>query len=480
MSLYGQVSPPGISGGAVTDRSIPDLPVPDHLLLPVLEVAADTLRALESPDVPSSLRHLHGFDRRGLMHGPGPRQLYRAVVEETGFGGRVRENFTTRPAVESLLARWAEDDPVAVVDDAAARDDLALLASVLWACEPRDARFGLGLIVERDAQERRDRGNEKAVQARGRELDELVEARRRADAARMQAEAEAERANERLRDERSSRREREERAEARADAAQRQAENLTRQLSEAQAATADADARATREAGRARSLEADLARVRRDLTAARARFEQAPSRLGDHDATALADAARAAQQLSSSLETLRRRVRSDSARAEPPDAPAPREKPLARRAAPNVPAGLVAESGDGIEAMLRTPGAVLVVDGYNVSKRAWPDSTAADQRERLGIAVTGLHRRVGCDVVVVFDGDRLHPVPTLRRGGVRVVFSDADEEADELVVREVAGLPKRVPVVVASSDGWVRQHAGAEGAVVVGADALLALLRPTR
>jgi len=61
-----------------------------------------------------------------------------------------------------------------------------------------------------------------------------------------------------------------------------------------------------------------------------------------------------------------------------------------------------------------------------------------------------------------------------------VLFSDSGEEADEVVVREVARLPKRIPVVVASSDGWVREHAQAEGAVVVAADALVTALRPKR
>ena len=61
---------------------------------------------------------------------------------------------------------------------------------------------------------------------------------------------------------------------------------------------------------------------------------------------------------------------------------------------------------------------------------------------------------------------------------MRVVFSDAAEEADEVVLREVQALPKAIPVVVASSDAWVREHTEREGAVVIGADALLAFLRP--
>jgi predicted RNA-binding protein with PIN domain len=141
---------------------------------------------------------------------------------------------------------------------------------------------------------------------------------------------------------------------------------------------------------------------------------------------------------------------------------------------------VVANSPAGVEAMLATPGVVLIVDGYNVAHRAWPDATAGDQRERLGIAATALCRRLGCEVVLVFDGNGSLPRPSLRRGGVRVLFSEAGEEADEVVVREVESRPRRIPVVVASSDAWVTEHSRDQGAAVVGADALVRAIRPAR
>jgi len=159
----------------------------------------------------------------------------------------------------------------------------------------------------------------------------------------------------------------------------------------------------------------------------------------------------------------------------------PRPRAPARRTLPTVPGGMIADSPTGIEAMLRTPDVMLVIDGYNVTNCAWPGASPADQRERLGIAVTALHRRLGCGVLIAFDGDgSALSRPSLRRGGVRVLFSDANEEADEVGVREVGILPKRIPVVVASSDAWVREHAEREGAVVVSADALRGLLRVDR
>jgi predicted RNA-binding protein with PIN domain len=107
----------------------------------------------------------------------------------------------------------------------------------------------------------------------------------------------------------------------------------------------------------------------------------------------------------------------------------------------------------------------------------WGNVAPADQRDRLVAALNALHLRVRCDVVVVFDGSDVEGVPVPRRLGVRVAFSEAGEEADPVVVREVAARPKRVPVVVASSDRWVREHSEAEGATVVSSTSLIELLR---
>ncbi len=148
--------------------------------------------------------------------------------------------------------------------------------------------------------------------------------------------------------------------------------------------------------------------------------------------------------------------------------------PLAGRVAPTLPAGVVASSIAGIEAMLQSSEVLLVVDGYNVTKRGWPDASAADQRERLGDRGHAAPPPARVPGALRVRRRRQRPsAATARPGGVRVVFSEADEEADEVVVREVEAQPKRIPVVVASSDAWVREHAEAAGAVVVPADALL-------
>jgi len=469
-----------VEGAPEVDDAV-DAGVPEPLLMPLIEIAADVLRELEAVDVPASLRQLHGFDRRGLLAGPAPRQLRRAMANDAGFCERVVEKFVTRPEVESMLAEWSAETAATTAADAAGRGDLAIFTSALWAARPPGYAFGLGVAVVLDLQMRERQRETDAGKSLAQERAAIEEARRRAETARLEAEAIAAKAEQELQKERTARRTREDEAIAAAGAAQRQADMLQTQLDQANAVAEEQQNVATRASQRARSLEDDLRRLRADTKELRARADNSLSKLGDRDEKKLTDAATAARQLSVSLDALQRRIR-ESATAEPkePDVVLPREPAPTRRAQPNLPKGLMAESPAGVEAMLATRDVVLIVDGYNVAHRAWADASAADQRERLGIAVTALTRRVGCEVVLVFDGDGSGSLPPLRRGGVRVLFSDAGQEADEVVLREVEDRPKRVPVVVASSDAWVREHAAVQGAVVVGADALSKLLKPEK
>ena len=458
-----------------------DFAVPDSLLMPLIEAAADVLRALEAVDVPSQLRPLHGFDRRGLLAGPAPRQLRRALVTDASFRERVVEQFLARSEVKEMLAAWDAGDAAASASDAATRGDLALHASALWAARPDGCAFGLGVAVVLDGQARDRQRDERAGKSWEQERAALEEARRRADAGRMEAEAATTRVEHELQRERNARRTREDDAMAAAVVAQRQVDALRTELDQARAEAEEQQHRATRSAQRAHVLEEDLRRARADARDLRAKAENLESRLGARDERALADAVAAARQLSFSLDALQRRIKEApdaSTRPEVLEITREREPAPLKRATPRLPPGVLADSAPGLEAMLATPDVVLVVDGYNVAHVAWGDATAGDQRERLGIAATALTRRLGCEIVLVFDGDGSGPRAPLRRGGVRVLFSDAGEEADDVVVREVEARSKRVPVVVASSDAWVREHATRQGAIVISAATLVRILKP--
>jgi predicted RNA-binding protein with PIN domain len=144
-----------------------------------------------------------------------------------------------------------------------------------------------------------------------------------------------------------------------------------------------------------------------------------------------------------------------------------------------LPGGIFDDSVEAAEHLLRTPGVVLVVDGYNVTMTGWPTLAAADQRRRLVGALAELAARTSTEIDIVFDGADVGavPVPAPVRSLVHVRFSPAEIEADDVVLDLVAHLPAARAVVVASSDNRVRDGARALGANVVHARQLLDALR---
>ncbi|HEX5615349.1 MAG TPA: NYN domain-containing protein [Acidimicrobiia bacterium] len=467
------------------------LPVNDALLEPLLDAAIDALHALDAEELPLGLRRLQGFDRRGFASTQGRRDLRRALTDEDGFRKEVVERFLARPEAAAILEQWSAERATEVADDADGRGDLPLLASVLYAARPDGAAFGIGVVVALHEGRRREGDARSVAETERRRREEAVEAQRRADDARQAAEDQLAKVSEQLRDARSDRREREARAASETAAERRRADALAADLERARAATEDLQRRLTGEAKRARDLEDEVRSLRAQVNELAGAIDLTGSSgpaLEPRDARRLSQAATTARKLAEALdEVLRHAGATPSTPSSTPtaDAPAhpgataspPPERPLARRVPPKLPPGLVADSVDGADAMLRGPGVVLVVDGYNITKQAWPDATLADQRERLAQRLAALHTRCGCEAVVVFDGDGTPGIPSLRRPGLHVMFSAPGEEADEVVVREVTDLPKRVPAVVASSDAWVREHAEAAGAVVVSAATLIACLR---
>lgn len=475
-------------------------PLPEALLAPLLDTAADRLRDLEPAEVPLSLRPLVGFDRRGLSRGAARQQLLRALETEEGFRKEMFDRFLERPEVNDALETWSTADAVALVDAAADRADLPLLTSALYAARPDGWLFGLGVAVAMFERRRSDQAVDDDVKALQSRVSTLDEAKRRAETAREEAIASVQRVERELREERRSRRAREEEAQRHADVAARRAETLERDLAEARREADAIETRLRREVERVRGIESELRAARADTARAERELADAldadPVRAASLTATelqALADAAELARRVADGLGVLAGRTSvardlpttvpgggaaAGSGSSSTPAAPAPQAKTGRDRGRrPRVPGGLIADSPEGVDALLRTPGVVLVVDGYNVSMRGWPDTPPSHQRDRLVAGLTELQLRTRCGVVCVFDGADVGPVPSSRRSGVRVVFSAPGEDADPVVVREVASRAGHGPVLAVSSDGWVREHAEASGALVVGANALLGVLR---
>ncbi|GAB3196868.1 NYN domain-containing protein [Nocardioides hungaricus] len=140
-------------------------------------------------------------------------------------------------------------------------------------------------------------------------------------------------------------------------------------------------------------------------------------------------------------------------------------------------AGQRVPSQAALEQYLAMPRARLIVDGYNVSKAAWPASPLEAQRTRLTGSLAPLVARTGAETTVVFDAaDTDHRPPVNAPRGVRVLFSPRGVIADDVIRDLVAAEPEGRVVVVVTGDRAVAGDVTRDGARVVAPEALLDLL----
>jgi predicted RNA-binding protein with PIN domain len=202
----------------------------------------------------------------------------------------------------------------------------------------------------------------------------------------------------------------------------------------------------------------------------------------------VADAAHAAELLSTALAAASEVLAPSPSPSTAPapvvaSAPPPVRTSLAAPPSPprvplRLPPGVTDDGVEAVDHLVRAPGALLLVDGYNISHAAWYQDPIARQRTRLVDALAELHARTGVEVEVVFDGadvDRIGERPV--RPAVRVRFSASGIEADDVLLELVDAAPPRRPVIVASSDHRVRDGSRRRGANVIGARQLLGALR---
>jgi hypothetical protein len=122
---------------------------------------------------------------------------------------------------------------------------------------------------------------------------------------------------------------------------------------------------------------------------------------------------------------------------------------------------------------LALPRPRLIVDGYNVTKEAWPSQTLEAQRTRLLTLLGALVARTGAETTVVFDGaaSESRPPVTPPRG-VRVLFSPTGVIADDVIRDLVAAEPAGRVLVVVTDDRALGADVRRAGARVAGARAL--------
>ncbi len=202
---------------------------------------------------------------------------------------------------------------------------------------------------------------------------------------------------------------------------------------------------------------AELAEAQRDALLAE-RAERAGVRIDAGRVGELGDLARSARALADRLGGL-------------VEVRAGRRRPLA------LPGGVAGDSPKATEFLLRAPGALVLVDGYNVAKLAWPDEQLAVQRQRCLDVVDDVARRFGSEIAVVFDGADVVGSHSERRRLARVTYSPAGTSADDVIRAEVETTPAGRPVVVVTNDQAIRRDVAKDGANIVRSDSFLAIAR---
>jgi predicted RNA-binding protein with PIN domain len=193
----------------------------------------------------------------------------------------------------------------------------------------------------------------------------------------------------------------------------------------------------------------------------------------------VAEAAAAVRALQRAMAAL------ESATGEPDAAPegeagaaGEREPAAARRRPVPLPPAVFDDSPEAAEHLVRVPGVLVLVDGYNISNAQWHGLAPAEQRSRLLDACAELHARTGVEVEVVFDGSGDQPGGgSLVRAAVRYRFTPEGTEADDDILARIAGEPPARPIVVVTSDRRVREGARLLGANLLGARQFLHAVR---
>lgn len=409
----------------------------------LVTIAADLVGRLALDELPAALRPFARFTptKRARLAAT---QLAAALDADDAFRGRVADAVTE--ALPQLAAAVQGGESTAASDPV----DTAVVAYLL---RPADWQRVVAQANERHAAERAESGASAAEVAQLRARIDELKGRLRAEIAQGKAAvasaasaAEAELAT--LRKQLRARTGELRAAERARDEAHMVAADATRRAEAAENAR-DAETR---------RLRSRIAELERSVESAR-RGARTERDVDDARLWLLVDT------LTEAAAGIRRELSLPAPDMRPADTVGTAEARMRRRIIPD-PAAL--------DALLAVPNAHLIVDGYNVTKTGYGELPLADQRTRLIGALAAVAARSGAEITVAFDGGQRPPAMPRAPRSVRVLFSAADEIADDLIRRLVAAEPPGRPVLVVSSDRQVALDVGRAGAWTADATVLLA------
>ncbi len=444
--MSAEASDPHDSGGGLPG------PLPDQVRNRVITLAAESLGRLPLEQLPPALKRVASFapSRRAKLAGS---QI--ASVLETDETFRERVATQVRTQVAELAQALESGTPPAAADPV----DVAAVAYLLrpegWvplvagAADVADAERAS--VVNRQAGEQVDRLRKQLEDATN-ELRQTREKYREQVAA--------------LKTENSELRHKLGDARGKAKAAQ---ESAAKAESTAAEAVAAASALSNNSEAELRRLRSRIEELERDLATAR-RADRAEKESGTLRARLLLDT------LLDTAQGLRRELALPAVEGSPADAV---EADVAEQGSrtPTGHGSLTSDDPALLDQLLSLPRAHMIVDGYNVTKTAWPESSLEIQRDRLMRGLAPLVARTQAEVTVVFDAAEKTERPVVNKPrGVRVLFSPVGVIADDVIRQLVAAEPPGRPVVVVSSDQEVVRDVLKGGARAVASPALSRLL----
>ncbi|MEW9548794.1 NYN domain-containing protein [Nonomuraea sp. NPDC050783] len=424
-------------------------PLPEQVRLNVVDLAATVLGTMPAASIPPPLRGIAKFD---------PRK--RAKLGSAPIAAQLENDKKFRELVaESVAAGWPElaaSLAEGVIPPAA---DPVLVAAAAYLTRPPGWEEMIELARSDLAQS--------ALAAEGSEREEAVSRLREQLAAqKTAAKEESDRLREQLkaaRAENSDLRRKLHDARERAKAALARAEEMERVAEDARTAAVAAGSAGESELRRLRERLSD---VEKQLEASRRAAREGRS-LEDARIRVLLDA------LQDASAGLRRELGLPTTISRPADSVTAHtgERPGVR----GVPARALADDDPQLlDQLLGVPQIHLIIDGYNVTKTGYGTLTLADQRNRLMTGLGGLAAQTRVEVTVVFDGAELNaPVQVVAPRGVRVLFSDPGEIADDLIRQLVRAEPPGRAIAVVSSDREVAESVRRMGARPVPSSLLL-------
>lgn len=241
-------------------------------------------------------------------------------------------------------------------------------------------------------------------------------------------------------------------------------DSLRRQLDGAEARASRAEARIAELETVAAELQVEVDGLTTEVAAERERTDSAVEREQRRQASTIADLELKLTEARRELDAIAQSRRAaERSREAAEDRRTRGEQPPAAEAGSDIvsgrpsrlPAGLRLDTTEGVTALLRAAGRVLV-DGWNVTMTNWAGLPIDQQRQRLRSALESAAARYGLDVTVVWDGKG--DGDQSRARGVLQVFTPEGTTADDDLVFRVAALPEDTPVVVVTDDSELRER----------------------